>query len=159
MTIHFGFDKKKVIKALRLYFISRREIRFMIILVNVFAILLLIAFVLGYLGATNYIVFCTLWVVLMFFFWFVFPYSVYSKTAMFKHEYSMSFDDQNFSLEHNGRGKSWPWSSLKKYMESPDFFHLYFDSRTFLLVPKDGCKDSDEVHELRMLIKSRVAKG
>lgn len=159
MTIYFGFDKKKVIKALRLYFISRREIRFMIILVNVFAILLLAAFILGYLGATNYIVFCTLWAVLMVFFWFVFPYSVYSKTAMFKHEYSMSFDEQNFSLEHNGRGKSWPWSALKKYMESPDFFHLYFDSRTFLLVPKDGCKDSDEVHELRTLIKSKVSKG
>lgn len=159
MTIYFGFDKKKVIKALRLYFISRREIRFMIILVNVFAILLLAAFILGYLGATNYIVFCTLWAVLMVFFWFVFPYSVYGKTAMFKHEYSMSFDEQHFSLEYNGRGKSWEWSALKKYMESPDFFHLYFDSRTFLLVPKDGCKDSDEVHELRTLIKSKVSKG
>lgn len=159
MTIHFGFDKKKVIKALRLYFISRREIRFMIILVNVLAILLLVAFSLKYLSAANYIVFCFLWVILMVFFWFVFPYSVYAKTIMFKHEYSMTFGEGEFSLEHKGRAKSWPWSSLKKYIESPDFFHLYFDSRTFLLVPKDACKDSDEVHELRTLISLKVVKG
>ena len=159
MTIHFRFDKKKVIRALRTDCISRKEIRFMIILVNVMAILLLVPFLLGYLGATNYIVFCFLWVILMIFFWFVFPYSVYSKTAMFKHEYSMTFEEDNFSLEHKGRAKSWPWSSLKKYMESPDFFHLYFDSRTFLLVPKDACRDSDEVHALRLLIGSKVSKA
>jgi hypothetical protein len=36
---------------------------------------------------------------------------------------------------------------------------LYFDSRSFFLVPKDGCKDTDEVYDLRQLIKSKVKKG
>lgn len=158
MTIQFGYEKSKVIKALRLYFISRREIRFMIILVNVLAILLLIAFLLGYLGAANYLTFTFLWVVLMIFFWFVFPYSTFRRTVMFQHEYSMTFTEQDFSLEHKGRGKSWPWTALNGHMESPDFFHLYFDSKTFLLVPKSGCRDTDEVHELRTLIKTKVKK-
>ncbi|MGB5029391.1 MAG: YcxB family protein [Chitinophagaceae bacterium] len=48
---------------------------------------------------------------------------------------------------------------MKSYLESPHFFHLYFDSRSFLLVPKNGCKDSDEVFELRKLIKEKVKKG
>ena len=38
MTIHFGYEKGQVIQALRYHFISRPEIRIMIILVNVFAL-------------------------------------------------------------------------------------------------------------------------
>jgi hypothetical protein len=159
MTIYFGYEKGQVIQALRYHFISRREIRIMIILVNVCAVLLLIAYILGYLKPANYLTFSLLWIVLMVCFWFLFPYSTYSKTIMFKHKYSMTFTDENFSLEQGGRGKSWKWASLKNYLESPYFFHLYFDSKTFLLVPKDSCKDIDEVHALRQLIKEHVKKG
>jgi hypothetical protein len=38
MTIYFGYEKPKVMQALRYHFISRPEIRIMLILVNVFAI-------------------------------------------------------------------------------------------------------------------------
>ena len=37
MTIHFGYEKGQVLQAFRYHFISRPEIRIMIILVNVFA--------------------------------------------------------------------------------------------------------------------------
>ena len=37
MTIYFGYEKAQVMQALRYHFISQREIRLMIILVNVFA--------------------------------------------------------------------------------------------------------------------------
>ena len=84
---------------------------------------------------------------------------VYRKAVTFKHEFSMSFDEDGFSLGHENGSKSWKWASLKNYLESPQFFHLYFDSRSFLLVPKSGCKDTDEVFELRGLIKSKVKKG
>ena len=159
MTIFFGYDKKKVIQALRYHFISRPEIRIMIILVNVLAILLFILYLLKYLKPANYLTFSLLWVVLMLCFWFLFPYSVYTKTIMFKHEYGMTFTDEKFSLDHESRSKFWEWKSLKNYLESPHFFHLYFDAKTFLLVPKDGCKDSDEVHQLRQLIQAHVKKG
>jgi len=38
MTIQFGYDKGQVMQALRYHFISRPEIRIMIIVVNVFAL-------------------------------------------------------------------------------------------------------------------------
>ena len=38
MTIHFSYDKQQVMQALRYHFISRPEIRIMLILVNVFAL-------------------------------------------------------------------------------------------------------------------------
>jgi hypothetical protein len=38
MTIYFGYEKGQVLQALRYHFISKIEIRVMLILVNVFAL-------------------------------------------------------------------------------------------------------------------------
>jgi hypothetical protein len=38
MKVSFTYDKKQVLQALRYHFLSRKEIRLMIILVNVFAL-------------------------------------------------------------------------------------------------------------------------
>jgi hypothetical protein len=160
MTIYFGYDKKKVIQALRYHFISRREIRFMIILVNVFAITSIILYGFKKITPIAFLVGSLLWVILMISFWYILPMAVYRRAVTFKHNFSMNFDDNGFTLGHEGGGsKGWQWTALSAYLESPHFFHLYFDSRSFFLVPKDGCKDSDEVYELRQLIKSKVAKG
>jgi len=43
-------------------------------------------------------------------------------------------------------------------MESPNFFHLYFDSRSFFLVPKNGFNDRDAIYEMRQLLKAKVKK-
>ena len=100
-----------------------------------------------------------LWIVLMISFWFILPGIVYRRAATFKHNFSMSFTDDGFTLGHENGSKSWPWTALKNFMETPHFFHLYFDSRSFFLVPKTGCKNTDEVYGLRQLIKSKVKKG
>jgi YcxB-like protein len=159
MTIHFGYDKKKVIQALRYHFISRPEIRIMIILVNVFALVSFIFLILGKISPAACLTFSLLWIILMVSFWYLLPYTVYKRSVTFQHDFNMSFSDTGFSLGHENGSKSWQWDKLKSYLESPHFFHLYFDARSFLLVPKDGCKDSDEVHELRLLIKDNVKKG
>lgn len=160
MTIYFGYEKKKVLQALRYHFISRPEIRIMIILVNVFAIATFTLYFLKTIQPLAFLVGSLLWIVLMISFWYLLPAMVYRKAITFKHEFSMTFEEEGFSLGHeNGSSKTWKWTSLKSYLESPHFFHLYFDIRSFLLVPKDGCKDTDEVFELRKLIKSRVKKG
>lgn len=160
MTIHFSYDKKKVIQALRYHFISRPEIRIMLILVNVFAVVLFIAFWLKYLKPSHYLVFSVLWIVLMLCFWYLFPHAVYRQTTMFKNPYYMNFSEQQFSLHHeSGNSKTWEWDALNNYLESPHFFHLYFSPKVFLLLPKEACKDDEEVHALRKLIQSHVMKG
>ncbi|MFI5133991.1 MAG: YcxB family protein [Chitinophagales bacterium] len=156
MTIHFGYEKGQVMQALRYHFISRPEIRIMIILVNVFAIASLILYLLKKITPTAFLVGSTLWIVLMISFWFIMPNMVYKRAATFKDNFSMSFDDEGFTLGHEKGSRSWPWKALSTFLESPYFFHLYFDSRSFFLVPKSGCKNSDEVYELRQLIKSKV---
>ncbi|MEO7983787.1 MAG: YcxB family protein [Bacteroidota bacterium] len=159
MTIHFGYDKRLVMQALRYHFISRREIKIMIILVNVFAILSIVLFFAKTVQPLAFLMSSFLWLVLMISFWFILPWLVYRRAVTFKHEFSMDFVEEGFTLRHEKGSKSWPWTALQNYLESPHFFHLYFDSRSFFLVPKSGCKDSDEVAELRKLIKSNVKKG
>ena len=160
MTIYFGYDKNKVLQALRYHFISRPEIRIMLIMVNVFALASIRLDAIGKITPTAFFVGSFLWVVLMISFWFILPGAVYRRAVTFKHNFSMSFDQEGFTLGHEGGGsKNWQWAALKNYVESPHFFHLYFDSRSFFLVPKDGCKDTDEVYDLRQLIKSKVKKG
>ena len=159
MTIHFDYNKAQVIQALRYHFISRKEIRIMIILVNVFAILSFVLYLMKYILPLAFIVGALLWIVLMISFWFLMPSLVYKRAATFKEQFSMNFGDEGFTLAHERGSKSWQWSALSNYLETPNFFHLYFDTRSFFLVPKSGCKSSDEVHELRNIIKSHVKKG
>lgn len=158
MTIHFGYEKGQVMQALRYHFISRPEIRIMIILVNVFAIASLILYLLHKITPFAFIIGAAMWIVLMISFWFAMPSMVYRRAATFKDHFSMSFDNDGFTLGHEKGSRSWQWKSVSNFMESPYFFHIYFDSRSFFLVPKSGCKDHDEVVELRQLLKSKVKK-
>lgn len=160
MTIYFGYEKPKVLQALRYHFISRPEIRIMLILVNVFAIASIVLYALKMVNPLAFLLGSFLWIVLMISFWFILPGLVYRRAETFRHEFSMEFSDSGFTLKHdNGGQKSWDWKALSHYVESPHFFHFYFDPRSFFLVPKSGCRDSDEVHALRTLIKGHVQKG
>jgi hypothetical protein len=100
-----------------------------------------------------------LWVVLMVSFWFILPFLVYRRAETFKHEFSMQFEPDGFMLMHERGNRSWPWTALSTFTESPHFFHLYFDSRSFFLVPKSGFRDRDEMSELRSLLKEKVKKN
>jgi hypothetical protein len=159
MTIHFAYEKPKVLQALRYHFISRPEIKIMLILVNVFALTSIILYMLKIVTPLAFFMGTFLWIVLMISFWFILPLTVYRRAVTFRHEFSMDFDDNNFTLRHERGAKTWPWTALKHYVESPHFFHFYFDNRSFILVPKSGCKDDDEVFELRKLIREHVRKS
>ena len=159
MTIHFGYEKNQVLQALRYHFVSKREIRLMIILVNVFALVSLVLYVMHKITPLAFLVGALLWIILMISFWFVLPGMVYRRAETFRHDFSMTFEEDGFVLQHqNGGSRKWPWNALVNYIESPHFFHLYFDSRSFLLVPKSGCRDKDEVYELRQIFKQHVPK-
>ncbi len=158
MLVHFSYDKAQVLQALRYHFISRPEIRTMIIVVNLFALGSIILYAMKYITAFAFLIGSLLWIVLMISFWFVLPMLVYRRAETFRHSFSMNFGSEQFTLEHQNGQRSWPWKALSYFMESPNFFHLYFDSRSFLLVPKSGLKDSDEVQQLRHLLAEKVRR-
>jgi hypothetical protein len=156
MTIRFSYDKQQVLQALRYHFLSRFEIRTMIILVNVFAFVSAALFYFKKVTPTAFLVGSLLWIVLMISFWFVLPGAVYKRSATFQDHFTMDFEQHSFSLGNERGSRSWDWKSLSKYIESPHFFHLYFDSRSFFLVPKTGFKDRDEIHQMRQLLKEKI---
>ena len=158
MTIHFGYEKGQVMQALRYHFISPPIMRIMIVVVNVFAMFCLTLYFLGKIGPMLCFLASFLWISFMISAWFVLPGVVYRRTITYKHNFSMDFREDGFTLSHENGSKTWPWTVLIKYMETPHFFHLYFAPNSFILVPKNGCRDKDEIFELRQLLKTKVKK-
>lgn len=151
----FGYSKPKVIQALRYHFITRREIKVMIIMVNVFAILSAALFFFKKISAIAFLVSSILWFTLMISFWFILPNLIYKRAATFKDEFTVTFGEHGMLLENDRGSKSWDWSAFSNYLETPHFFHLYFDSRSFFLIPKEAFID-DEVHEARKVLKAKI---
>ena len=156
MTISFDYDKKQVIQALRYHFISKTELRVMIILVNAFAILSLILYALGKITPTAFLTYSFLWIVLMASLWFILPATVYRQAKTFQHTFTMYFGNADFTLEHEQGKRSWPYTALRNYKETPNFFHLYFDTKSFLLVPKNAFEDLEHLQNFRDLLKNKI---
>lgn len=129
----------------------------MIILVNVFAILSAALFFFKKISPLAFLVSSVLWFTLMIAFWFILPYSIYKKAATFKDGFSVSLEDQHLFLENERGSKSWPWTSFGSFIESPHFFHLYFDTRSFFLIPKEAF-EGDDVHEARKFFRNKIGK-
>ncbi|MES2880653.1 MAG: YcxB family protein, partial [Bacteroidota bacterium] len=154
--IEFSYDKRQVIQALRYHFLSKREIRLMIILVNVFAFASALLFYFKKILPFAFLTGSLLWFFLMITFWFVLPGMVYRKANTFKDHFVMTFNDENFSVGNERGSRDWLWKDLSTYMETPNFFHLYFDNRSFFLVPKNGFSDSDAIQNMRHLLKQKI---
>jgi hypothetical protein len=158
MIIHFNYEKKQVIQALRYHFLNKREIRLMIVLVNVFAIASVSLYYFRKIDPTAFLVGSSLWFILMIAFFFILPGVVYRKAATFRDHFTMEFGADQFSLGNERGGRAWNWKELSNFLETPHFFHLYFDSRSFLLVPKKAFTGIDQVYEMRQLLKAKVVK-
>jgi hypothetical protein len=154
---YFTYDKPKVIQALRYHFITRREIKVMIILVNVFAIVSAAFFFFKKISPLAFLVSSVLWFVLMIVFWFLLPQVIYRKAPTFQDRLQAILTSGEFRIENERGGRSWPWADFSTWMESPHFFHLYFNSRSFFIIPKEAFVD-DEVHEARKIFKEKIAK-
>lgn len=158
MTVHFGYDKKQVIQALRYHFLMRPEIKVLLILINLFAIASAVLFALKKIQALSFLLFSILWFMLMLVIWRILPGSIYRKSQTFKDQFTMHFEDEAVVLETVKGAKGWHWKDFSHFVESPYFFHLYFDARSFFLVPKDAFKDITQQQAVRQLLRERIKK-
>ncbi len=151
----FSYNKAKVIQALRYHFITRKEIRLLMIMVNIFAITSAALFFFKKISPLAFLVGSVLWFSLMVAFWFILPNIIYGKAATFKDRFKVSLEDQHMFLENDRGSRSWPWKAFSSFIESPHFFHLYFDSRSFFLIPKDAFTP-DELQEARKIFIEKI---
>lgn len=155
MEFGFTYDKKKVIQALRYHFISRPEIKILMVLVNVFAIVSGVLFYMKKIRPEPFLLGSVIWLLLMASVWYLLPYTIYRKASTFKDSFVINFGASGIHLQNPKGFVDWPWKRFSHWMETPHFFHLYFDARSFFIVPKDGISD-DNRHALRILLNERI---
>jgi hypothetical protein len=158
MQVMVTYKKAQVLQALRYHFISKREIKFMIILVNVFTSVAAILFYYKKVTPLAFLISFILWVVLMLAFWRWLPSAIYKKSATFRDSFRVSLEENHFFIENPKGSKSWAWREFSEMIETPNFFHLYFNPRSFFLLPKDAFGGSDGVHEARVFLKNKISK-
>jgi len=151
----FEYDKQKTIQALRYHFITRKEIKVMMILVNVFAIFSAALFFFKKISPIAFLLSSFLWVMMMILFWFLLPRIIYKKSPSFKQAFKVSFTEVALTLETGSASRSFNWKEFSTWMESPHFIHLYFSSKSFFLIPKDAL--TEELDVLRKLCKEKIA--
>jgi len=158
MTVQFGYDKKQVIQALRYHFLMRPEIKILLVLINVFAITSAVLFAMKKIQPISFLIFSFLWFLLMLVIWRILPASIYRKSLTFKDHFTMHFEDENVVLETAKGSKGWDWKKFSYFVESPYFFHLYIDPRSFFLVPKDSFKTITDLQTARELFREKIGK-
>jgi len=153
----FTYDKAKVLQALRFHFFSRNEIKIMIIIVNVFAVSSAVLYFLKKIDPLAFLLSSALWFSLMIAFWIVLPSIIYRRATTFKDRFRVSFEAQHLFLENDRGSKSWPWKDFSDFVESAGFFHLYFNSRAFFLIPKSAFP-SENLKEIRKFLRQKIKK-
>ena len=155
MEFSFSYDKKKVIQALRLHFIARFEIKLLMILVNVFAIASAIMFYQKVIRPEPFLLGTIVWLLMLLGVWYILPYSIYKKSETFKQSFIIWINTNSIRLENENGYVTWQWNMFNRFFESPLFFHLYFNEKSFFLLPKDDMTE-DLKHELRALLNEKL---
>lgn len=156
MQFTFTYHKKKVIQALRHYFIMRKEIRILIILVNVFSILAAILFFTHKISPLAFLVSVLMWLLLLIMFWFIMPYTVYKRTMAFKEKFTAILNIDDLELKNEKGLVRWAWKSFITYKENSHFFFLYLNTRSFFLIPKDNL-NTTQIADMQAILKNNIS--
>ena len=157
MQFPFIYDKKKVIQALRIHFTAQKEIKILLIVVNVFAIISAILFYTHKIQPQPFLLGSLIWLLLLIGVWYILPYSIYKKSTTFKDEFIAHINNYNLLLETEKGSISWEWNKFEYFFESPNFFHLYFSKKSFFLIPKDDISE-DVLHDIRAILNGNIDK-
>ncbi len=149
----FSYSKPKVIQALRYHFVSRPEIKIIMVLINLLAIGSAALYFFKQISPLAFLIMSFLWFLLMIMYWFVLPQVIYKQSATFKDSFRAVLGKEQFAIENNNGHKSWDWSSFTTWMESPHFFHLYFNSRSFFIIPKNAFEGDEELEARKILVE------
>ena len=156
-SLPFGYPKGKTLQALRYHFLARKEIKLMLIAVNVFAVFAAVLFFLFRISPLAFLICAFLWFILMVSCWFLLPARVFSRSEMFRETFTALFTDEELALESAQGSARWTWNRFSHYLETPHFFHLYFDSRSFFLIPKEAF-EGGMLKQARSYLRNHVGR-
>ena len=154
MSHTISYKKSEVLQALRYHFIKQKEIKSLMILVNIYAIITAVLLFMKKIRPEPFLLGSILWIRLMGFFWFILPNMFYKKTTLFKEDWEFDYNQQEARLLSKLGEASWSWDSVTYYFESPYFFHFYFSPKSFFLVSKLDLPMEDQ-HIIRGILKDK----
>jgi YcxB-like protein len=157
MTVAFEYDKSKVLQALRFHFINKKDIRLLLILVNVVAIISGTLFFLKKIPPTVFLMTSVMWIVLMILFWFLMPRMIYSRNRTFKDSFHVTVDGTSLNLQHKEGGRTWHYKDFINWFESPHFLHLYVGPNSFFIIPKYPFSN-EQLQEVRDIFNTHIKK-
>ncbi len=131
MHLDVTYHRRKTLQALRYHFISRKEIKFLLILVNIFSIVAAALFFFKKISPQAFLLSSFLWFTLMIIFWYALPMFIYHRSSTFKEKVGFEFNEKDIILSTVRGNAKWPYRNFQYYMESPHFFHLYINDRSF----------------------------
>jgi hypothetical protein len=152
MQYSISYIKNEVLQALRYHFIKQTEIKSLMVIVNLYAIVTAVLLFMKKIRPEPFLLGSVLWLVLMAFFWYVLPTLFYKKTTLFKEKWEFSFNEKEATLVSTIGEASWGWETVTHYFESPHFFHFYFGPKSFFIIPKSTISVEDQ-HHIRGILK------
>jgi hypothetical protein len=157
MTVHFTYDKPKVLQALRYHFINKKDIRLMLILVNLVSLISAALYFARKIEPTVFLMTSLMWVVLMILFWLLMPRMIYNRTRTFQEDFDVSINDSALKLEHSQGGRTWQYADFINWFESPYFLHLYVGPNSFFIIPKEPFS-MEQLQEVREIFRNHISK-
>ena len=148
-----------MIQALRYHFFSKREIRLLLIGINLFTIAAAVLLYFKRVTPFTFLIFSILWMLVLLVVWQLLPNSIYRKNETFRDSFNLNADSGGMVLETSRGNQHWNWERFSNYLETPFFFHLYFNPNSFFLVPKDAFRDKDQEQGFRELLRSQIETG
>jgi hypothetical protein len=131
----------------------------MMILVNVFALLAAGLYAFKLISPLPFLMSSVLWISMMVAFWIWLPLLIYKKSRTFKDSFVVVIEEHHFFIETEKGKQTWAWREFHSYFETPGFFHLYFDNKTFFLIPKDAFSRQEELDTARSLFRAHIGKA
>ena len=119
MSHTISYKKSEVLQALRYHFIKQKEIKSLMIIVNIYAIITAVLLFMKKIRPEPFLLGSILWILLMGFFWFILPNLFYKKTTLFKEEWEFDYNQQEARLLSKLGEASWSWDTVTYYFESP----------------------------------------
>lgn len=157
MHFSFSYNKKKVLQALRYHFIAQKEIKLLFIVIIAFDIVSGILYFMGKIRPEPFLLGASIWFFFLVSFWILMPGIIYRRSVTFREMFTIYFQPSYIALENDKGRVEWEWKRFTGYFESPNFFHLYFSTKSFFLIPKD-MMSKDEHHDVRILLSSHIQK-
>jgi hypothetical protein len=154
MSFPISYNKSEVLQALRYHFIKQREIKSLMIFINVYAIITAVLLFMKKIRPEPFLLGSIMWILLMAFFWFVLPKMFFRKTTLFKENWDFNYNNERATLVGNLGEASWEWNTVTYYFESPYFFHFYFSPKSFFIIPKENIPLEDQ-HIIRGILKGK----